>query len=191
MADPGRAIATQIANIERKTGKDMAQLRAEIATCGKAKHGEIRNWLVDCYGMGFGDANALTLQALKSNGSAMPSDGRGSHDGELDEIYSGRKAHLRLIHDRLMEAINRLGQFEIAPKKGYLSLRRKRQFAMLGPKSNDRIELGINLKEEVVDPRFMALPPGGMCQFMVRLRSPEDVDGALVAIIRRAYEGSA
>jgi hypothetical protein len=190
MVDLDKAVATQMANIQKKTGRSLAQLKAEIAKCGKVKHGEIRAWLMETYGIGYGDANALTLHALKSIGPAQSLERVDSTEDALCEIYSGKKAYLRLIHDKLMEAIHRFGMFEIAPKKGYISLRRKKQFAMLGPKTNDRFELGLNLKEELSDPRFKALPPGGMCQFVVPLRSPEDVDAALISIIRRAYDGS-
>lgn len=190
MVDLDKAVATQLANIQKKTGRSLAQLTAEIATCGKAKHGEIRTWLMATYGIGYGDANALALHALKLNGPGQPSEPGASTKDALCDIYSGKKAHLRLIHDKLMEEIHRFGVFEIAPKKGYISLRRKKQFAMLGPKTNDRFELGLNLKEEPSDPRLMALPPGGMCQFIVPIRTPEEVDTTLVAIIRRAYDAS-
>ncbi len=190
MVDLDKAVATQMANIQKKTGRSLAQLKAEIAKCGKAKHGEIRAWLMEAYGIGYGDAHALTLHALKSSGPDQPSDRGDSTENALCEIYSGKKAHLRLIHDKLMEAIHRFGLFEIAQKKGYISLRRKKQFATLGPKTNDRFELGLNLKEELSDPRLVALPPGGMCQFIVPIRTPEEVDTTLVAIIQRAYDAS-
>ena len=41
---------------------------------------------------------------------------------------------IRAIHDRIIEVIDGLGDtFEISPKKGYLSLRRRVQFGMLKP----------------------------------------------------------
>lgn len=109
-------------------------------------------------------------------------------DDVLGEIYSGKKAHMRPIHDKLMAAIHGFGEFEIAPKKGYVSLRRKKQFAMLGPKTNERFELGLNLKDEVKDPRVKAVPPGGMCQYIVPLTNADEVDAKLIAIIKRAYD---
>ena len=42
-----------------------------------------------------------------------------------------------------MEVIDQFGEFEIAPKKGYVSLRRKRQFAMLGPATNPAWSWGL------------------------------------------------
>jgi hypothetical protein len=145
MADMGKATATQLANIEKKTGKSLAQLTAAIRKCGKAKHGEIRSWLMATYGIGHGDANTLTHFALKSDGASAAMAAGASIDDVLEEIYAGKKAHLRPIHDRLMKAVAGMGDCEIAPKKGYVSLRRKKQFAMLGPKTNDRFELGLNL----------------------------------------------
>jgi hypothetical protein len=190
MADMDKAIATQIANIEKKTGKSLGQLSDAIAKCGKSKHGEIRSWLMETYGIGHGDANTLTHAALKSDGASAANAAGTSADAVLDAIYSGKKEHQRPIHEKLMAAIMGFGEFEIAPKKGYVSLRRKKQFAMLGPKTNERFELGLNLKDEVKDPRVKAVPPGGMCQYTVALTAAAEVDAKLIAIVKRAYEAA-
>jgi hypothetical protein len=78
--------------------------------------------------------------------------------------------------------------FEVAPKKGYVSLRRAKQFAMLGPKTNERFELGLNLKEDAGDARAKPMPPGGMCQYIVALTDAKEVDAKLIALVKRAYD---
>ena len=42
-----KAVATQIANIEKKTGKSLAELIKIVKSSGLAKHGEIRDMLKD------------------------------------------------------------------------------------------------------------------------------------------------
>ena len=74
------------------------------------------------------------------------------------------------------------------PKKGYLSWRRKRQFAMVGPASRGRLEVGLNMKNVDSTERLQAQPPGGMCQYKVYLTSPMEVDDELMVWIRQAYE---
>ncbi|MGD9814291.1 MAG: DUF5655 domain-containing protein [Hyphomonadaceae bacterium] len=190
MADMDKAIATQLANIEKKTGKSLAQLTDAIRKSGKQKHGEIRDWLKAAYGLGHGDANTLTHAALQSDGARAAKAAGASADDVLADIYSGKKAHLRPVHDALMAAIAKFGAFEVAPKKGYVSLRRKKQFAMLGPKTNERFELGLNLKDDIKDTRVKPVPPGGMCQYIVPLTSADEVDAKLIGYLKRAYDGA-
>jgi hypothetical protein len=90
-----------------------------------------------------------------------------------------------------MTAVNAFGPFEIAPKKTYLSLRRKKQFATVGPATNSRVEVGLNMKGVKGTSRLEALPEGGMCQYRVKLTSPAEVDAELIAWIRTAYDASA
>ncbi|WKZ38461.1 MAG: DUF5655 domain-containing protein [Anaerolineales bacterium] len=125
---------------------------------------------------------------LQSDGTRA-SEGK-SEDAVLDEIYSGAKAGFRPIHEKLMEEIGKFGEFEIAPKKGYVSLRRKKQFAMIGPKTNTRFEVGINAKELKKNARLLEQPKGSMCNYIVNLTDAKEVDAELVAWIRSAYEGA-
>ena len=187
MSSLDQALASQLRNIEVKTGQDLAALRLAIAGCGRQKHGEIRSWLMETYGLGYGDANTLA-HAAREGGSAAASDGAAADP--LADIYTGKKAHLRAVHDAVMAAIAGWGDFEVAPKKGYVALRRKKQFAMLGPKTAERAELGINLKEDAGSERFVPQKPGGMCQYTVALASPDDVDAELLAVLRRAFDAA-
>lgn len=184
MADPQAALATQLRNIESRTGMTFAQLREAIAASGLAKHAEVRAMLMERLGLGYGDANTLAHAAKE----AAPA---GAGADPLDAIYSGAKASLRPLHDAVMKQIATLGEFEIAPKKTYLSLRRNKQFAMVGPATKDQIEIGLNAKALPPNPRLKALAAGGMCQYTVRIASAAEVDRALLGWIRAAYDAAA
>ena len=108
----------------------------------------------------------------------------------LDEIYSGAKAGMRPIHDALMEHIMKFGEFEIVPKKGYVSLRCKKQFAMIGPKTNTRFEVGINAKDLKKNSRLLEQPKGSMCNYIVQVNDMKEVDAELITWIRSAFEGA-
>ena len=105
----------------------------------------------------------------------------------LDAIYIGAKAHLRPLHEAVMQALHAFGPFEVAPKKTYVSLRRKKQFAMLGPATKDLVELGINAKGLPNHPRLKALPTGGMCNYSLRLGSATEVDADLLGWVHKSF----
>jgi hypothetical protein len=186
MSDVNQATETQLKNIQTRTGKTLEELTAFVQQSGLTKHGEIRSHLQKELGLGYGDANTLTHYALNPALTASPTPGN-DIEQTVAEIYTGKKAALRPIHDQLMAALRPFGDFEIAPKKGYVSLRRKKQFAMIGPATNTAVEVGLNVKELAATERLLAMPPGGMCQYKVRLGDAAEVDDELIAWIRQAY----
>lgn len=186
-----KALATQLANIEKRSGKSLTELVGIVRASGLSKHGEIRDMLKRDLGMGHGDANTLTHHVLKADaGSAAGAEKDSSTDDAVSNLYSGAKAALRPIHEKLMSEIEKFGEFEIAPKKTYLSLRRKKQFAMIGPATNTRVEVGINTKGLTATERLVEMPPNSMCNYKVRLASEAEVDATLVAWIKRAFDGA-
>ena len=167
---------TYLQNIQTKTGKSLSQTRELIRKSGLTKHGEIRHTLIDKLGLSYGDANALVHSALVSDGQSAAGAKGLSTDQVLDATYSGAKAPPRPIHEKLMATIQKLGPFEIAAKKGYVSLSRKKQFARIGPGTKGRLEIGLNLKGVRGTARLTALPPRGMRQYGAFLTTAGEVD---------------
>jgi len=185
-----QATATQLKNIEQRLGKSLEELAAFVRGSGLAKHGEIRKLLQDSFGLGYGDANTLAHLVQRSDGASQAAD-QGLDEAEvLDNLYTGPKADLRPIHEALMTAIRGFGvDFEVAPKKGYVSLRRKKQFAMLGPATKTQVELGLNAKGLPAG-RLVEQPAGGMCNYKVRLSQAAEVDAELLGWVRAAFDGA-
>lgn len=190
MSSMDRAYETQLENIQKKTGKSLDELASLVQASGLSKHGEIRSMLMEKLGLGYGDATMLTHFVQKTDAHSAIKEKGISTEQAVDEIYTGPRASLRPIHDKLMQSINQFGEFEIAPKKGYVSLRRKRQFAMLGPATNTRFELGINARNLDGDERLIEQPAGSMCNYKVRLTEAEQVDERILGWVRQAYEAA-
>lgn len=188
MSTLDKALQTQINNIQKKTGMSLKELSSFVKKSGLSKHGEIRDMLKEKLGLGHGDANTLVHVILQSDGTRA-AEGK-SEDAVLDEIYSGAKAGFRPIHERLMKEIQKFGEFEVVPKKGYVSLRRKKQFAMIGPKTNSRFEVGINAKDFKKNVRLVEQPKGSMCNYIVNVSDAKEVDAELVAWLKSAFDGA-
>ncbi len=198
MADPNAAVRTQLQNIQRKTGKTLPELLALLAGSGLSKHGEKRSWLMETLGLGYGDANTVVhfegrpLPDLDGAGNPSgPTPAAAEADDALDALYAGPKAALRPLHEALMARIAALGDFEIAPKQAYVSLRRAKQFAMVGPATVRQLEVGLNCKTLPAHPRLKPEKPGGMCQARTRLEHEDQIDETLMAWLKAAYDAAA
>jgi len=190
MSTIDKAAATQLANLEKRSGKTFDQLAKIVRSSGLSKHGELVAMLKRDHGMGHGDANLL-VHTVRQQDAAAAGKGAPTTTGEAaDTLYSGKKEALRPIHDRLMAAIAKFGEFEVAPKKTYLSLRRKKQFAMIGPATATQVEVGLNVKDLAPTDRLKQQPPKSMCDYKLRLSTVKEVDRELLGWLRAAFDAA-
>jgi hypothetical protein len=61
---------------------------------------------------------------------------------------------------------------------------------MIGPATNTRVEVGLNMKGVEVTDRLQQLQAGQMCNYKVKLTGAKEVDAELIAWIKTAYEAA-
>ncbi|EOR93026.1 hypothetical protein ADIARSV_3826 [Arcticibacter svalbardensis MN12-7] len=78
---------------------------------------------------------------------------------------------------------------EIAPKNAYVSVRRKKQFAILQPATKNRFEIGINLKGQEAKGKLEGVSASNaMCSHIIKIADVKEVDEEVLGWIRTAYE---
>ncbi|MEL6666322.1 MAG: DUF4287 domain-containing protein [Pseudomonadota bacterium] len=175
---PAELAQTMIDNMPEKTGKSLEAWQAVVAASGAAKHGEIMKLLKGEHGVTHGFANLI---AQKCIGNLDVSD-----DDLVANQYKGKEA-LKPIHDAIVAFVQGFGsELEIAPKKTSVSLRRKKQFALIQPSTKTRIDLGINLKG--VEPQGRLEAMSGMCTHKIKLMQLNEFDAEVKAWLEQAFE---
>lgn len=174
-----------IANMPEKTGKSLEQWLKVVAKSKLEKHMEIIKFLKSEHGMTHGFANMVAHQALN------PVSGDGDDD-LVSKQYSGAKEGLLPIYQALVKAVEKLGaDVELAPKKAYVSIRRKKQFALFQPSTKDRLDVGIQLKgKEPGDRLEKSGSFNAMVSHRVRLTKKSDVNAELKKWLKEAYEAA-
>lgn len=179
-----KALQTQIANIEQSTGKSLAEWTTIINGSGHSKHGELVSFLKEKHGFTHGNANTLVHIARQSQAGAAENE-----TDWIGEQYKG-KENLKIWYDAIMASVNSFGNdVEIAPKKAYVSLRRKKQFAIIQPSTKDRLDVGLNIKG--VAPSGIASAAGSwnaMCTHRIKVEHENMVGAELFNWIKQAYD---
>lgn len=181
MASPEEMAATMLANIADKTGKKLSAWHSILKKAGLEKHGQMVALLKTEHGVTHGFANLIVTKFREQPGDASQ---------DLVALqYSGAKAGLRPIYDRLMDAVNAFGNdVEIAPKKAYVSLRRNKQFAIIQPSTKTRVDVGLNLGSAKPTKRLEASGSfNSMVSHRIRLSDVGDVDTQLIKWLEKAY----
>lgn len=173
-----------IENLEKNTGKSLQQWVTVVQGSGLQKHGEIIKFLKTDHGFTHGFAN---LVAHKSKGSDAGS--AANPDDLVAAQYQGKES-LRPIYDQLSEALKQFGEDVVfAPKKAYVSVKRKKQFAILQPSTKTRLDVGVQLKEfEITDRLLKAGSWNTMVSHRVKMADAGEVDDELIGWLKEAYE---
>jgi hypothetical protein len=181
------SVEEKIANFERNiakdTGRSVEEWVALLGQQGFEKHGAMMAWMKAEHGLSHAVANHLAKRALEA---AKPR----SIEDPVAHLFEGGKEELRPLYEYLADQAMSLGpDVELAPKKANVSVRRRKQFALIQPTTRTRIDLGLILK---------ARPPGGrlepsgsfnaMFTHRIKLASLDEVDGEVLSWMKEAYD---
>lgn len=181
--EPDKATQTMIENLHKNTGKSLEQWITIVNKEDLPKHGEMIKFLKETHGLTHGFANLIAHKAKGSDaGSAK------NQDDLIANQYQGKERFIP-VYEKLIAEIKTYGEdVEIAPKNTYVSLRRKKQFAILNPASKARFEIGLNLKGQEPKGKLEAERPGSMCSHKINISGMEDLNKEILEWIKMAYE---
>jgi len=110
----------------------------------------------------------------------------------VDDLYSGAKAHLRPLNEKIVDLALALGaDVKACPCQTMLPLYRKFCFAEIKPATNDRVDLGLALGAEPAAGRLEkmgARAAGNRITHRVRISSLADIDADVKRWLKAAYE---
>lgn len=177
-----KALQTMIDNMPEKTGKSLEEWIELLKEKSFSKHTEAVRFLKTEYQVTHGFANTIVILSKKEDSS---------EEDLVAAQYKGKES-LIPIYNKLITFIKDLGQdVTITPKKGSVSIIRKRQFVLILPATKTRIDLGFKLKDKSITERLESSGPfGTMCTHRVKLSDISEVDSQLKDWIKEAYDKS-
>jgi predicted transport protein len=180
-----KATLTTLENLKANTGHSLDEWKTLIAAQSFSKHGEIVKFLKETHGVTHGYSQTIASKVLGTD-----ADSANDTDELIVNQYKG-KEHLKSFYDKLISEIQQFdGEFEIAPKKAYVSLRRKKQFIVLNPASKTRFEIGFNLKGTEATGKLQAEKPDGICSHKISLSEITEIDSEVIDWIRKAFDNA-
>ena len=186
MSSPQDAEMTMLKNLKEKFGKSLEEWIKDVNKNDLTKHGDILKYLKSEHGFTHGYANLVSMKARQTDAGSAES------DDLVSEQYSGDKSNLKPIYDSLIKEIKKFGSdVELAPKKAYVSIRRKKQFAIIQPSTKTRVDVGINFKD--VPPKGRLEKSGSfnvMVSHRIKVNDKKEVDKELVSWLKKAYQES-
>lgn len=177
-----KALKTMIDNMPEKTGKALEEWFDILKEKSFTKHSEAVKFLKTEHQVTHGFANTIVSLSKKQD---TPS------EDLVAGQYKGKEALLP-VYEQLISFVKTLGaDITITPKKGSVSIIRKRQFFLIKPATKTRIDLGLKLKDKPTTDRLENSGPfGTMCTHRVRISSTEEIDDMLKGWIQEAYNKS-
>jgi predicted transport protein len=181
-----QATQTMIDNLLKNTGKSLEDWIGIVREQKLQKHGDILKFLKETHGFSHGFANLVAHKALKTDAGSAE-----NQDELVKKQYVGKEAFLP-IFERLCKEIEALGDdVELIPKNAYVSVKRKKQFAMLVPATKTRFEIGINLKgASAAGVLELESKANAMCSHKIVVNQEEQITPEVISWLRKAYEAA-
>jgi hypothetical protein len=191
---PGVAMTQKwVADLKRKTGRSLEEWLQLIKKSGPKDEKARRDWLKTEHGLGTNYAGSLAARAEgKISEIGDPDSYLEAAEDYVEQMFSGSKAGLRPIYDRVLKLGLKLGNdVKACPCQTIVPLYRKHVFAQIKPTTTKRIDLGIALGDMKAKGRL--IDTGGFAKkdritHRIPLESLDDVDDEVKQWLEVAYD---
>jgi hypothetical protein len=183
---PDEMMSAVSESLAERTGRPLAEWVALVQASGidPLDQNAVRRWLRTDHGVQQNSQWAIADAAAREAGWMRP--GVAEY---IDSQYTGAKAALRPIYDRLAAAIEDFGDdVSVEGRGSYTPFVRGRQFAAVAAATRDRVDLGLRFTDPPAVDRLQPASGPGQATHKVALRSVGDVDDQVLHLLRLAYE---
>lgn len=185
-----------VSTLKEKTGRSLDEWLAVVKQSGPKTEKEQREWLKHEFKLG---TNSAWWIAERAAGKAKETDDPEIYlreaEGYVDKMYSGRKADLRPLYEKLLALGLSMGKdAKACPCETMVPLYRRHVFAQIKPTTQTRIDMGFALGALKAEGRL--IETGGFAKkdritHCIPVSSPADIDNEVKRWLRVAYEGDA
>jgi hypothetical protein len=185
-----------VSTLKEKTGRSLDEWLALVKQSGPQDEKQQREWLKQEFKLGTNSAWWIAERAAGKGGETDdPAAYLRAAEQFVDQMYSGRKADLRPLYDRLLALGLSMGKdAKACPCETMVPLYRRHVFAQIKPTTLTRIDMGFALGALKGDGRLVET--GGFAKkdritHRIPISTPADIDNEVKRWLRVAYEGDA
>lgn len=176
-------MASLEANLEKASGKTLAQWVKIARACPHSKPRDRLQWFKKEHGLGASRATLVLWKAygVGSLGSADPA-------ALVDRLFSAGFSGQRETYEAVVKFVARLGAGSVSPRKGFVALYRLKQYAVLKPRKKGLL-LGLALKKypKTAGLEDLKAREGDRIRKGLYLSSKRDFGPAAKALLKAAY----
>ena len=186
-----------IAELKQKTGRTLEEWLKFIKKEGPKDEQTRREWLKTKHGLGTNTAWWLAERSVgKGEESGDPDAYLQAAEKYVDEMFAGKKEHLRPIYDALLKLGLSMGKdAKACPCQTIVPLYRNHVFAQIKPTTLTRIDFGLALGDTKKTPKRL-INTGGYekkdrITHRFEINSLKDIDDEVKRWLKVAYERDA
>ena len=191
---PGVAmVQATIARLKEKTGRSLDEWLKLVNKSGPPTEKERREWLKEHYNLGTNYSWWIAEQSVgKGTEDTDPDEYLKAADRYVEEMYSGGKAGLRPIYDRLLALGLGIGRdVKACPCKTIVPLYRNHVFAQIKPSTRTRVDFGFALGK--IRGKGRLVETGGFAKkdritHCIAIASLDEIDGEVKRWLKTAYD---
>jgi len=183
-----------IAELKQKTGRSLDEWMKFIKQEGPPTESARRDWLKQRHGLGTNSAWWLAEHSLGKGEESSDSDAYlQAAERYVDEMFGGRKEHLRPIYEALLKLGLSMGKdTKACPCQTIVPLYRNHVFAQIKPATQTRIDFGLALGDTKKTPRRL-IDTGGFAKkdritHRFEITSLKDIDAEVKSWLKIAYD---